>query len=217
MFLGDLPMSFATLISTAELAAHLDDPDWAVVDCRFALADTEKGRRDYRATHIRGAVYAHLDEDLSGPIVPGQTGRHPLPDVPAFARTLSAWGIADGTQVVVYDDGAGVWAGRLWWMLRWLGHEAVAVLDGDWRAWLAEGRPTRSGDETRPSRPFTPRPQPNLLATTEEIAGRLGDPGLALFDVRVPERYRGEVETHRPRGRPYPRRTVDPLHAQPGA
>ena len=187
-------MPYTTLISTAELAAHLNDPGWAIVDCRFSLADTEKGRRDYRTAHIPGAVFGHLDEDLSGPFVPGQTGRHPLPDVATFSRTLSAWGIAAGTQVVVYDDGAGVWAGRLWWMLRWLGHEAVAVLDGDWRAWVAEGRPIRSGDEVRTARSFTPRPQPSRLATTEEIASRLGDSGLALFDVRVPERYRGELE-----------------------
>ena len=126
-------------------------------DCGLPLfpGRHQKGRRDYRTTHVPGVVYAHLDEHLSGPVISGQTGRHPLPDVRTFARTLSAWGIGDGTQVVVYDEGAGVWAGRLWWMLRWLGHEAVAVLDGDWRAWLAEGRPTRSGDEVRAARPFT--------------------------------------------------------------
>jgi thiosulfate/3-mercaptopyruvate sulfurtransferase len=187
-------MAYTTLISTAELAAHLNEPAWAVVDCRFSLVDAEKGRRDYRAAHIAGAVYAHLDEHLSGPIVPGRTGRHPLPAVATFSRTLSAWGIGPETQVVVYDDGAGVWAGRLWWMLRWLGHDAVAVLDGDWRAWVSEGRSTRSGDEARAPSTFTPHQRPHLLATTEEIAGRLGEPSLTLVDVRVPERYRGEVE-----------------------
>lgn len=186
---------FTTLISTAELAAHLDDPDWAIVDCRFALADPGKGRRDYLAAHIPGAVYAHLDEDLSGPVIPGQTGRHPLPSVETFAATLSGWGIDERVQVVVYDDLSGVFAGRLWWMLRWLGHDAVALLDGDWRLWQAEGRPTRSGVETRPPRPFTPRPRPSLQATTEELVQRLQESSLRLFDARSPDRYRGENET----------------------
>jgi len=188
-------MSFTTLISPAELAAHLDDPTWAIVDCRFALAEPAKGRRDYLAAHIPGAVYAHLDEDLSGSIVPGKSGRHPLPVIDDFVSTLSAWGIGDGVQVVVYDDAGGVYAGRLWWMLRWLGHDAVALLDGDWRLWQAEGRPTRSGVEQRASRPFMPRPRPHLLATSDEIAGRLGAPDLHLFDARAADRYRGENET----------------------
>ncbi len=188
-------MSFTTLISPAELAAHLDDPTWAIVDCRFALAEPAKGRRDYLAAHIPRAVYAHLDEHLSGPIVPGKSGRHPLPAIDDFVSTLSAWGIGDGVQVVVYDDAGGVYAGRLWWMLRWLGHDAVALLDGDWRLWQAEGRPTRSGVEQRALRPFTPRLRPHLLATSDEIAGRLGAPDLHLFDARAADRYRGENET----------------------
>lgn len=188
-------MSFTTLISPAEVAAHVDDADWAIIDCRFALADPPKGRRDYLAAHIPGAVYAHLDEDLSGPVVTGKSGRHPLPPIDRFVAMLSAWGIGDGVQVVVYDDASGMYAGRLWWMLRWLGHDAVALLDGDWRLWQAEGRPTRSGAEQRDARPFTPRLRPHLLATSDEIAGRLGAPDLHLFDARAADRYRGENET----------------------
>lgn len=188
-------MAFTTLISPAEVAAHLDDPDWAIVDCRFALADPAKGRRDYLAAHIPGAVYAHLDEDLSAPIIPGQSGRHPLPAIDDFAAKLSQWGIDDRTQVVVYDDNSGFIAGRLWWMLRWLGHDAAALLDGDWRLWLAEERPTRAGVETRAPRTFVARPRPHLLATADEITAKLGDPALHLFDVRMAERYRGENET----------------------
>ncbi|HQY94984.1 rhodanese-like domain-containing protein, partial [Caldilinea sp.] len=153
-------MAFTTLISSEEVAAHLDDPAWVIVDCRFALAEPAKGRRDYLAAHIPGAVYAHLDEDLSSPPLPGKTGRHPLPASEDFAAQLSAWGIDDQVQVVVYDDASSVYAGRLWWMLRWLGHDAVAVLDGDWRAWQAEERPTRGGAEQRAPRAFTPRPRP---------------------------------------------------------
>jgi len=188
-------MTFATLISPAEVAAHIDDPDWAIVDCRFALADPPKGRRDYLAAHIPGAVYAHLDEDLSGPVVPGKSGRHPLPEIDAFVTTLATWGIGDGVQVVVYDDANGMYAGRLWWMLRWQGHDAVALLDGDWRLWQAEGRPTRSGAEQRAARTFTPRVRPKMLAISDEIAGRLGAPDLHLFDARAADRYRGENET----------------------
>lgn len=188
-------MAFTTLISSAEVAAHLDDPEWAIVDCRFALADPAKGRRDYLAGHIPGAVYAHLDDDLSGPIVPGVTGRHPLPSIDVCAARFSAWGIDARTQVVVYDDLSGMFAGRLWWMLRWLGHAAVAVLDGDWRLWQAERRPVRTGAEQRALRTFTPRLHPQLLATVDELLARRTDPTLRLFDVRTAERYRGENET----------------------
>ena len=97
-------MAYTTLISAIELAEHLDDPDWLIVDCRFSLTDTERGRRDYEEAHIPGALYAHLDEDLSGPVRTGQTGRHPLPDAEAFARQLGEWGVSDGIQVVAYDD-----------------------------------------------------------------------------------------------------------------
>jgi thiosulfate/3-mercaptopyruvate sulfurtransferase len=188
-------MSFTTLISPAEVAAHLEDSAWAIVDCRFALADTAKGRRDYLAAHIPGAVYAHLDEDLSSPILPGKSGRHPLPTIDDFVAQLSAWGIDNGTQVVVYDDMSGVFAGRLWWMLRWLGHDAVALLDGDWRLWQTEGRPTRGGVETRTTRTFVPVVRPRLQATVDEIVAKIGNPALHLFDVRMPDRYRGENET----------------------
>ena len=188
-------MAFTTLISSAEVAAHLDDPTWAVIDCRFALTDATKGHRDYLAAHIPGAVYAHLDEDLSAPVIPGVTGRHPLPSVEVCAERFSAWGIDAQTQVVVYDDLSGMFAGRLWWMLRWLGHDAVAVLDGDWRLWQAEQRPVRAGAEARPPRTFIPRPRPHLLATVDELLQRRTDPNLRLFDVRTAERYRGENET----------------------
>lgn len=188
-------MAFTTLISAAEVAAHLDDPNWAIVDCRFALADPAKGRRDYLDAHIPGAVYAHLDEDLASPPIPGKSGRHPLPAVEDVAATFSAWGIDDRTQVVVYDDSSGFIAGRLWWMLRWLGHDAVALLDGDWRLWQAEGRATHSGNEGRAPRVFIPHPRPHLLVTVEEIMAKLGDPTLHLFDVRLAERYRGENDS----------------------
>jgi len=189
-------MIYKTLISTAELAAHLDDPEWAIFDCRFSLDNPERGGEDYRAAHIPGTIYAHLDEDLSGPVIPGRTGRHPLPAPEVAAERFASWGIGPGVQVVVYDDAGGALAAaRLWWMLRWLGHEAAAVLDGGWSRWIAEGRPTRSGVETRPAREFIPAPRPELLVTVDEVDRLRQDPAYRLFDVRAAERYRGENET----------------------
>ncbi len=186
---------YTTLITTEELAPHLADPGWAVVDCRFSLQDTEAGRRAYREAHIPGAVYAHLDEDLSGPIVPGKTSRHPLPPVETFAERLQSWGIGNETQVVAYDDGNGAIASRLWWMLRWLGHDRVAVLDGGWAAWQAEGRPVRSGVESRPPAVFTPRPRPELVLDADQVLGYVASGGALIVDARSPDRFRGENET----------------------
>jgi len=188
-------MVYTTLISTQELLAHLEEPDWVVVDCRFVLTNKEQGRRAYEQGHISGAVYAHLDEDLSGPIVPGQTGRHPLPEIEQFAQTLSKWGIDGQTQVVAYDSAGGAIASRLWWMLRWLGHDAVAVLDGGWPRWQAEGLPTRSGVEANEARSFAPRPRPELVLNAGEVEQIRTDPNYLLFDARSADRYRGENET----------------------
>jgi thiosulfate/3-mercaptopyruvate sulfurtransferase len=188
-------MTYTTLISTAELVPHLADPDWAIFDCRFSLDDPERGRRDYAQTHIAGAVYAHLNEDLAGPIIPGLTGRHPLPAIDVAADKFSEWGIDDRVQVVVYDDAGGTYAARLWWMLRWLGHDAVAVLDGGWPKWKSEGRATREGMAIRFSRRFVPRPRSELLSTTEEVESQMQDARCKLFDSRTAERYRGENET----------------------
>jgi thiosulfate/3-mercaptopyruvate sulfurtransferase len=184
---------YTTLISTSELAEHLDDPNWAVVDCRFKLDDKEAGRQGYLAGHIPGAVYAHLNDDLSGPIIPGKTGRHPLPDVATFVETLSNWGIDSQTQVVAYDDASGVMAGRLWWMLRWLGHDLVAVLDGDFRLWQQEGRPVITGAEGRPRRTFVPQPRPDMQVSVEEMLENVQSGRRKMFDVRDEARYRGEV------------------------
>jgi thiosulfate/3-mercaptopyruvate sulfurtransferase len=187
-------MPYTTLISTDDLAAHLDDPRWVVVDCRFTLGQTERGRQAYQQAHIAGAVYAHLDEDLSSPIVPGQTGRHPLPSVQAAAQTFGGWGIDGGTQVVAYDDSGGSQAARLWWMLRWLGHDQVAVLDGGWQRWQERGGPTRGGSETRQATTFTPQPRPQMVVDAATVLGLLDSPDFRIVDSRSAERYRGEQE-----------------------
>jgi len=191
-------MTYSTLVKTSELAAHLDNPEWAVVDCRFSLTDAEQGRNSYLQGHIPGAVYAHLNEDLSSPVLPGVTGRHPLPEVDELAKRFSGWGIEGGVQVVAYDDlgqgGLGS-AARLWWLLRWLGHEAVAVLQGGWAVWQGENRPRRTGVESRSPRRFTPRLQARLVAEAEEVERIRLDPAYRLLDARGVDRYRGENET----------------------
>ncbi len=184
---------FTTLISTADLAAHLDDPAWVVVDCRFDLAQPASGEGDYRAAHIPGAAYAHLDRDLSGPRT-GTNGRHPLPDWTAFASRAGLWGVGPGAQVVVYDQDNGMYAARLWWMLRYLGHDAVAVLDGGFRKWIAEGRETGSGEETHAARTLTPAPRRDRLRSVDDVAAHLGRGDQLLLDARAAERYEGKVE-----------------------
>jgi thiosulfate/3-mercaptopyruvate sulfurtransferase len=184
----------STLISTSELADHLDESDWVVVDCRFSLDDTGRGRGDYLRAHVPGAVYAHLDEDLSGPIMPGETGRHPLPAVDVIAKKLGQWGIEAGVQVVAYDDNTGGVAARLWWMLRWLGHDSVAVLNGGWRQWSDEGRPARAGEEQSEPRIFTPHPRPEMVVDASAVLAMGTNPTQRLVDSRSRERYRGEQE-----------------------
>ena len=186
-------MAYTTLISTQELAAHIGDPNWVIIDCRFVLSDPPMGRQNYLAGHIPGAIYAHLDDDLSSPIIPGETGRHPLPVMDDVVVTFSRWGIDENTQVVAYDDAGGLYAGRLWWMLRWLGHDNVALLDGDWRKWAREGRTQTSRVETGTFHIFTPRPRGEMQASVDEVLASLEDDSVALADARDEARYRGEV------------------------
>jgi thiosulfate/3-mercaptopyruvate sulfurtransferase len=187
-------MAFTTLIDTTTLAGHLDTADWVIVDCRFRLDDPAWGEREYLSTHIPGAVYAHLDRDLSGPMT-GTNGRHPLPDVTALTDTFGRLGIGSGVQVVAYDQDAGSYASRLWWMLRWMGHGAAAVLDGGFARWRAEGRPVEPGRHAPSPRVFTRALRREMAVTADEVAALLQQPETRLVDARAPERYRGEVET----------------------
>jgi thiosulfate/3-mercaptopyruvate sulfurtransferase len=187
-------MTFETLVDAATVEAHLNDPTWVVVDCRFSLGDTERGRRDYLAAHVRGAHYAHLDDDLSGQVVPGGTGRHPLPDVQAFGQKIYGWGITHDTQVVVYDDMKGAIAVRLWWLLGWLGHDRVAVMDGGWPVWSADERPVSSGTEPAGQGAFEPQPRGGWIATPADVARAGSATSSVLIDARAVERFRGDVE-----------------------
>lgn len=183
---------YQTLISVADLYDHHQNNDCLIVDCRFSLADTSIKRQDYLQEHIPGAVYAHLDDDLSGEIIAGKTGRHPLPTVEEAVQLFSSWGIRPETQVVAYDDMSGAIAARLWWMLRWLGHERVAVLDQGWQAWKAAGYPLESGETRREPSVFIPEVQPQLLVNVMEVENR--EQTTVLVDSRTPERYQGISE-----------------------
>ena len=189
-------MSFTTTITVAELAKHLDDPDWVIVDSRFKLSNPDQGRMDYESAHIPGAVYAHLDEDLSGSIIKGATGRHPLPSVEKVSQVFSRFGIDSGVQVVAYDDlGGALAAGRVWWLLRWLGHEPVALLDGGWQMWLKSGLPVRGGNDTRNPRIYIPHPRNDLIVSSADVEAMRNDPQYRVLDARSADRFRGENET----------------------
>lgn len=182
-----------TLIDTATLAARLTDPTVVIIDCRFELAKPEAGELAYAAGHIPGAAYAHLDRDLSGPKT-GSNGRHPLPSPSVLAATLGRLGIDATTQVIAYDQDNGMHASRLWWLLRWMGHEAVAVLDGGFAAWVADGRAMAQDVEVHAERTFSGAANPDRTVDAA-VVGALARSGSArVIDARAPERYRGEIE-----------------------
>jgi thiosulfate/3-mercaptopyruvate sulfurtransferase len=184
-------MTYTTLISAEAL--HQKLVNTVIVDCRFSLADTEAGAKAYRHGHIPTARYAHLDKDLSSAIT-DFTGRHPLPNFALLAKKLGDWGIDNNSQVVIYDDAGGAYAGRLWWLLRCLGHDKVAVLDGGIKHWQKQGFPITT---TLPAiKPTTFRPYLNDAAWLKalQIQNSLAKKSICLIDARTPERYRGEQE-----------------------
>ncbi|MEQ1574792.1 MAG: sulfurtransferase [Vicinamibacterales bacterium] len=185
-------MVHATIISTDALAARLGG-DWAIVDCRYDLANEDWGYNQYLAGHIPGAAYASLSHDLSAERT-GTNGRHPIPTHAAMAATFSRLGIGAGTQVVAYDQDSGMYASRLWWMLRYLGHNEVAVLDGGWAKWAKEGRPVRNADEARAPATFQPQPRNAQCLSVSDVERLVGDQSVLLVDARGPERFEGKSE-----------------------
>jgi thiosulfate/3-mercaptopyruvate sulfurtransferase len=180
------------LITAQELSAKLGDPNWLPIDCRFDLAQPNSGEAAFRSAHIPGAVYAHLDRDLSAPIT-AQTGRHPLPDPDQFTATLSQWGVTADTRVIAYDGDSSAYAARLWWLLRWVGHENVAVLEGGFKAWQAAELPVTSEVAERKRSSFHARPRRDMWVDANQLAQHLSE-GWRLLDARAPERYAGKVE-----------------------
>jgi len=185
---------YTTLISAVDLKARADRSRWRILDCRFNLMQPERGRQDYDAGHIPGSQYADLDRDLASTVTP-HSGRHPLPDPAVFEATLQQWGISNDSQVIAVDGGSGALAARLWWLLRWLGHDAVAVLDGGLAAWQAAGGTLVRTPSLWPAGRIRGRPRADQVVSTAEIARRLdsGKP-LQLVDARDPDRFAGKVE-----------------------
>jgi len=184
---------YTTLVDTETLSQHLDDPHWVSVDCRFALTRPEAGRQAYQAGHIPGARYAHLNDDLSSP-QQSHTGRHPLPSPTTLAEKLGRWGIDKTSQVIVYDDSFGAMASRLWWLLRWLGHDAVAVLDGGYPVWVREQRPVTSDAPAFKPATFIPTLNQDLCVDAEYVEHMTKKQDGMLIDARSEERFRGDVE-----------------------
>jgi thiosulfate/3-mercaptopyruvate sulfurtransferase len=186
-------MNYNTLISSETLNQHLNQSDWVIIDCRFSLANTKQGKNAYQHGHIPNARYAHLDHDLSSRITPF-TGRHPLPDFRVLVEKLGHWGVSNHTQVIVYDDAGGAFAGRLWWMLRhWLGHEKVAVLDGGIQAWQSHFSLVTTLPQIKPTT-FRPYLNDKQWLTAQQVQNALAQKKTCLIDARTTERYRGEVE-----------------------
>ncbi|MBI6953279.1 MULTISPECIES: sulfurtransferase [unclassified Pseudomonas] len=188
-------MPLAQLITPQQLAERLGAPGLVILDCRFALEDVDYGQRSYAEGHIAGAHFADLERDLSGPVLKGSTGRHPLPDPQRLVERLREWGVDNDSQVVLYDDGPGAFAARAWWLLAWLGkRDAVFILDGGLKAWHAAHLPLSLDPPVRREGNFSGEPDMALLVDAAHLAKRLDDPAMTLIDARGLPRFRGEVE-----------------------
>ena len=189
---------FTSLISVQELVESAT-PSWRIFDCRFRLADPAAGRRAYAEGHLPDALFLDLEEDLSGP-TSGLNGRHPLPDPQHLAAKLGSLGVGPDTQVVAYDDTGGMFASRLWWLLRWLGHGKVAVLDGGLQAWAACGKALTTAIPEPTAARFEARLQRDMKVNADYVLSHLDDPEVVIIDARSPDRFRGENETLDPVG-----------------
>ncbi len=188
-------MSLAQLISPRQLAERQARPGLVILDCRFALEDPDYGQRSYAQGHIEGAHQADLERDLSGPVTWGLTGRHPLPAPAALVERLQAWGISADSEVVLYDDGPGIYAARAWWLLAWLGkRDGVFLLDGGLKAWHAAGQPLSLNPPAAGRGSFEGTPDAALQISAEDLQQRLVQPSMTLLDARALPRFRGEVE-----------------------
>jgi thiosulfate/3-mercaptopyruvate sulfurtransferase len=191
---------FQTIVSVDELLRHLNDPDWVIVDCRHLLQDFGAGRRLYDAVHIPGAFFASVEEDLAGPKT-GKNGRHPMPDPERFAAFLRELGVNDNTQIVAYDAGADMFAARFWFLTRYIGHDAVAVLDGGFAAWAGTGKPITTQEPVRPRNgTIQARPRHESAVDVDAVLASLANRSFTLLDARAPDRFAGQNETIDPIG-----------------
>lgn len=190
--------SFSTLIGALELAQHVRDPDWIVFDCRFDLSNPDFGREAWLSAHLPGAFFLDLDIDLSSART-GRNGRHPLPDPARLAARLADCGVGNHSQVVAYDDAGGMFAARLWWLMRWLGHHRVAVLDGGLQAWVSAGQALDSEIPEARRATYTLALRADRV-DADYVLEHLGQPDMVLIDARSPDRFRGENEVLDPVG-----------------
>ena len=194
---------FTTLIDAHTLSQHLNDPQWVILDCRHDLMNPDFGRSAFAEGHIQNAQFANIDTDLSGQKVGADgvfRGRHPLPDRAALLETLRRWGINENTQVVAYDAHGGMYAARLWWLLRWVGHGAVAVLDGGLPAWSAAGQPLVTAVAERPRGNLAEKAALVRTVSVGALVENLAAKHLQVVDARANDRFRGENETIDPVG-----------------
>ncbi len=199
--MSEIDLGKRCIVRAAELLTHVDDPDWVIVDCRFNLLQPASGHEAWESGHIPGAVYANLDQDLASGVAPdGKGGRHPLPDPTRLANTVADWGVHTGTNVVVYDDVGNAIAARLWWLLRWLGHEQVAVLDGGLGCWIAAGGGLVKESVPRARGSFVAKPGSQPVIDAAKIQVALDRDELVLLDARAPDRFSGRNETLDRRG-----------------
>jgi thiosulfate/3-mercaptopyruvate sulfurtransferase len=192
-----------TLIDAATLSQHLQDPNWVILDCRHDLMNPNAGRDGFAIGHIAGAQFANVDTDLSGAKMGADgafRGRHPLPERAALIATLRSWGINDDTQVVAYDAHGGMFAARLWWLLRWVGHPAVAVLDGGLAAWQSAGLAMVTSNQARSAGTIGDKPSLVATVSVDEVVANLSTQARTVVDARAADRYRGENETIDPVG-----------------
>lgn len=186
-------MAYETIISAATLAGNLDDGDWAVFDCRFSLSDGNAGAKAYRMGHIPGSRYANLNLDLSSP-VKKHTGRHPLPNFAELEKKLGEWGVGNRTQVVIYDDAGGAFAGRMWWLLRCMGHQQAAVLDGGIQEWRREGFQLTTALPKYAPKQFRSYLDIRECLNASQVESGLASRRITLIDARTPERFVGRME-----------------------
>jgi len=186
-------MRFTTVVSAEQLAQHLDNPDWIVIDCRFTLSNAETGGLAYQQGHIPGARYVHLDNDMSSPVT-ATSGRHPLPDVKILSEKLSSWGVDSGKQVVVYDDSFGSMAVKMWWLLRWLGHDNVALLDGGLPKWMKQKLPVSTELPKIVPAKFIPQLRAEMVADAAEVEQARQESCRLVIDARPEQRFAGERE-----------------------
>jgi thiosulfate/3-mercaptopyruvate sulfurtransferase len=191
-------VAYTTLVDLDALRHHLDDPAWLVVDCRHSLQDFALGRRLYGESHVPGAFFADVERDLSG-VKTGTNGRHPLPDPAVFASFLEGLGARDETQIVAYDAGGDMFAARLWFLCRWIGHDSAAVLDGGFAAWTAAGHPVTTQLPHRRERgSLTLRLRPELVVDAAFVHMHINDPSICIVDARAADRFAGFNETMDP-------------------